>query len=111
MEDFQGGDLLAREIISPHYQFWLNYYILKKLTLFTQIPTVKNYDWLIFLLELNINKEMWLSDHFGHACSPLGIRQVIHLLGKEFSQTTPPLQGMIKLWGLVDIARSPDKLQ
>ena len=31
MEDEQGGDLLAREMIFPHSQFWLNYYIPKKL--------------------------------------------------------------------------------
>ena len=29
MADFQGGDILACETIFPHYQFWLNYYILR----------------------------------------------------------------------------------
>ena len=30
MADVQGGDLLAHEMIFPHSQFWLNYYLLNK---------------------------------------------------------------------------------
>ena len=50
MIDVQGDDILALEMIIPHSQFWLNYYIQKKLTLFTQIPTVKNHDLSLFLI-------------------------------------------------------------
>ena len=50
MADVQGDDILTREMIYQHSQFWLNYYIQKKLTLFTQIPTVEKHDLLIFLL-------------------------------------------------------------
>ena len=31
MADVKGGDLLASEMVFPHYQFWLNYYILIKI--------------------------------------------------------------------------------
>ena len=50
MADVQGGDLLAHEMISPQSQFWLNNYILKQLTLFTQIHTVEKHDLLLFIL-------------------------------------------------------------
>ena len=40
MSDIQGGDLFANETLFPHSQCWLKYYILKKPTLFTQIPGI-----------------------------------------------------------------------
>ena len=53
---------------------------------------------------------MWLPDPFGHVRATIDIRQVIQLFGKEVSQPTPPLQGMLQLLGPVDLDRSPDKL-
>ena len=53
---------------------------------------------------------MWLPAPFGRARAPIGIRQLINLLGKEVSQPTLPLQGILQLQGPVDLARSPDKL-
>ena len=53
---------------------------------------------------------MWLPDPFGHVRATIDIRQVIQLFGKEVSQPTPPLQGMLQLQDPVDLAISPDKL-
>ena len=71
---------------------------------------MKNYDLLLFLLEKKLNKEMWPPDPFGHTHAPLGIIQVIHLLGKSVSQPTSPLEWMLQLQTTMDLAISPDKL-
>ena len=45
---------------------------------------------------------------FGHAHTPFGVIQEI-LCTEKMSQLPPPLQGVIKLRGSVDLARSPKK--
>ena len=70
---------------------------------------IENYDLLPFPLEKNLYKEIWPLDPFYLAINFIGIRQVINLLGKDISQPTPPIQGMLQLWGAVFIAISPDK--
>ena len=68
---------------------------------------VTKYDLLIFLLlDHKLNKEMGLSNPFGHACAPLGTGLVIQSLRKVFFQPPLPLQVMIQLRGQMDLSRT-----
>ena len=82
MADVQGSDILVLEIIFLRYNFWPKLLHNLKSILFIKIPTVYNYDLSLFPLEQKINKEIRLHDPFDRAIFPLGIIQVIDLLGK-----------------------------
>ena len=73
------------------FEFWIHYRGLKGMHGFpgTDILTM-------FPLLQNINKEMWLLNFFGCACTPFRTGQVICLLIKGFSQPPSPLQGILQ---------------